>query len=124
MTHTLPATYARLSKRMCLSCGYDGLELQRGQPSCWTCPECHADLYSRPPRSYAELEGFQVHPTALPREHWNGTGPHAARLRRALAHDTVRSARSIPRPLAIGAAAFVIVASIATLTLLILAPLG
>ncbi|MFM9994759.1 MAG: hypothetical protein ACKVU4_03035 [Phycisphaerales bacterium] len=50
---------SRLDERMCLGCGYRGPELQgpRGLTEVW-CPECGEDLYSRPPRSYSELEGF------------------------------------------------------------------
>lgn len=45
---------------MCLGCGYDGPLLQ-GDPGAeaWTCPSCSSDLYARPPRSYAEMEGFE-----------------------------------------------------------------
>lgn len=45
--------------RMCLDCGFDGPALQgkRGAMT-FACPECGADLYARPARSYAELEGF------------------------------------------------------------------
>lgn len=44
---------------MCLACGHRGRHLQ-GEKGLITfqCPNCGADLYSRPPRSYAELEGF------------------------------------------------------------------
>ncbi|MDX2115396.1 MAG: hypothetical protein SFZ24_07210 [Planctomycetota bacterium] len=50
----------RLSRRMCRGCGFDGGALQptSDQPS-WVCPRCGADLYARPPRSYAEMEGFE-----------------------------------------------------------------
>lgn len=48
---------ARLRQRCCLICGYDGPELQ-GDTGTYRCPACDADLYARPPRSYAELEGF------------------------------------------------------------------
>lgn len=49
----------RLSRRMCLSCGYDGAVIQSDhRESGWLCPHCHADLYARPPRSYADLEGL------------------------------------------------------------------
>jgi hypothetical protein len=44
---------------MCLACGYRGPDLQAGRAvSVLRCPECGEDLYSRPPRSYRELEGF------------------------------------------------------------------
>jgi hypothetical protein len=49
----------RLRLRTCLRCGYGGPELQneRGE-RIYTCPACGQDLYARPPRSYAELEGL------------------------------------------------------------------
>lgn len=44
---------------MCLGCGFDGRGLQTGHAEpAWKCPRCGADLYSRPPRSYAEMEGL------------------------------------------------------------------
>lgn len=48
-----------LERKMCLACGHRGRHLQ-GEKGLITfqCPNCGADLYSRPPRSYAELEGF------------------------------------------------------------------
>lgn len=49
---------SRIDARMCLSCGYRGEELQSPIGDIVRCPECGEDLYSRPPRSYAELEGF------------------------------------------------------------------
>lgn len=44
---------------MCLGCGFDGRELQgeRGRFT-FVCPCCGEDLYARPPRSYAQLEGL------------------------------------------------------------------
>ncbi|MCA9312282.1 MAG: hypothetical protein KDA21_13795 [Phycisphaerales bacterium] len=50
---------SRLTKKTCLSCGYHGRALQgeRGL-SVYQCPACDADLYARPPRSYAEMEGL------------------------------------------------------------------
>lgn len=50
---------ARLHDRMCLRCGYRGEELQGGPGSqVFSCPRCAEDLYARPARSYAELEGL------------------------------------------------------------------
>lgn len=44
---------------MCLGCGFDGPELQGERGSLtFVCPGCSADLYARPARSYAEMEGF------------------------------------------------------------------
>jgi predicted RNA-binding Zn-ribbon protein involved in translation (DUF1610 family) len=50
---------ARLQARTCLRCGYRGPELQGDQGErTYTCPACAEDLYTRPARSYAELEGL------------------------------------------------------------------
>ena len=44
---------------MCLSCGHDGSAIQsENRESTWFCPGCGTDLYARPPRSYADLEGL------------------------------------------------------------------
>ena len=43
--------------KTCLACGYRGAALQ-GSNRALRCPGCGTDLYARPPRSYAELEGF------------------------------------------------------------------
>lgn len=44
---------------MCLACGFDGGALQSDhREGVWVCPRCGSDLYARPPRSYAELEGL------------------------------------------------------------------
>lgn len=52
-------TAVRLQRRMCLSCGFDGASIQSdSREHGWQCPRCNADLYARPPRSYAELEGL------------------------------------------------------------------
>ena len=48
---------SHLTRRLCRSCGYSGEDLQ--QPDAgpvFCCPSCGADLYARPPRSYAEME--------------------------------------------------------------------
>lgn len=52
---------------MCLGCGFDGRGLQSGgaEPT-WKCPKCGADLYSRPPRSYAEMEGLDDELAGVP----------------------------------------------------------
>ena len=48
---------ARVTTRLCLTCGYDGPELQsRGDRSVYVCPCCREDLYAR-------LAGFEL---ALP----------------------------------------------------------
>jgi len=47
----------RIDRRICLYCGHDGRSLQgeRGL-AVFRCPSCGGDLYSRPPRTYAEME--------------------------------------------------------------------
>ena len=49
----------RIARRRCVCCGYDGGPLQgpRGR-LVFDCPACGADLYARPARTYAELEGL------------------------------------------------------------------
>lgn len=60
---------------MCLSCGYDGPEVQHD--GTWVCPMCGQDLYERPPMSYAEMEGL------APASAWGrSTMPRMARLGR------------------------------------------
>lgn len=50
---------SRLDERMCLSCGYRGPDLQGERGTVvLQCPDCGEDLYSRPARSYHEMEGF------------------------------------------------------------------
>lgn len=52
---------------MCLACGFDGVAIQSDhRETLWSCPQCAADLYARPPRSYAELEGFEGLPASSP----------------------------------------------------------
>lgn len=50
-----------MNVRMCPRCGHDGRELQ-GEAGLrlLSCPNCHGDMYSRPPRSYAEMEGLDA----------------------------------------------------------------
>ncbi len=48
-----------LRVRRCLSCGHAAEAFQSPVfAGPYACPECGDDLYARPPRSYAELEGF------------------------------------------------------------------
>lgn len=48
-----------LTVRMCLSCGRRAADLQTSaNVPLFVCPSCGADLYARPPRSYAEMEGL------------------------------------------------------------------
>ena len=64
---TRPALTVDLDRRLCLRCGYRGRLLQgdRGR-STFTCPSCSCDLYARPPKSYAELEGLHENPEDAP----------------------------------------------------------
>lgn len=63
---------------MCLDCGFDGPALQgkRGAMT-FACPECGADLYARPARSYADMEGFTTS-AANPSAPAPGAGPRGA----------------------------------------------
>ena len=45
-----------LYSRRCMMCGYDGPQVQNHDLD--FCIECGTDLRHRPPRSYAEMEGF------------------------------------------------------------------
>ncbi len=46
-------------RRRCLYCGFAGLSVQiASDATSFRCPSCGGDLYSRPPRTYLELEGF------------------------------------------------------------------
>lgn len=44
-------------RRRCVYCGYAGMAIQLGAETV-ACPSCGGDLYSRPPRTYLEMEGF------------------------------------------------------------------
>lgn len=60
-------TADRLRQRICLACGYRGPEVQQGFPiEVFVCPACACDLYARPPRSYAEMEGVDFLPATSP----------------------------------------------------------
>lgn len=68
MPYIRHALSKRLTRRTCLHCGHQGRELQ-GAAGVMTirCPKCNADLYARPPRSYAEMEGLvEVGPDPAP----------------------------------------------------------
>jgi hypothetical protein len=55
---------------MCLACGFDGVAIQSDhRETLWSCPQCDSDLYARPPRSYAELEGFEEFAASSPQRH-------------------------------------------------------
>lgn len=52
--------------KVCPRCGYHGWEIQSPESGdraaspaeTFECPSCGGDLYARPPRSYAEMEGL------------------------------------------------------------------
>ncbi len=49
--------------KVCPRCGYHGWEVQPAasdevRADVFECPSCGGDLYARPPRSYAEMEGL------------------------------------------------------------------
>lgn len=63
----LPMSQLRLQTRptvhtrICLACGYSGVELQRrAEAAVFECPCCGEDLYARRPMSYAEMEGLEA----------------------------------------------------------------
>lgn len=59
MSRALTSSPTWLHRKMCLSCGFDGKEIQGDREPCtFSCPSCGSDLYARPPRSYAAMEGF------------------------------------------------------------------
>jgi len=68
------ATAARVDRKMCLGCGFDGAELQGHLAHVrYRCPSCGHDLYARPPRSYAEMEGLapvRTPPRSARMEEW------------------------------------------------------
>lgn len=45
-----------MHQRQCVACGYSGRFVDR--PGQTHCPRCTCDFGSRPPRSYAEMEGI------------------------------------------------------------------
>jgi hypothetical protein len=49
--------HARIYRRQCVACGYGGRFVDR--PGQSNCPRCACDFSSRPPRSYAEMEGLE-----------------------------------------------------------------
>lgn len=54
-----PTTGDQKAVRFCPRCGYRGNELQGSRGGLViACPNCREDLYSRPARSYLEMEGF------------------------------------------------------------------
>ena len=60
MLSRLRSLDARLLKRQCVECGYDGALLRGGMAA--RCARCGCDLRKRPARSYAEMEGLLGQP--------------------------------------------------------------
>ena len=90
---------ARLRQRCCLVCGYDGPELQgRLTDGAYRCPACDADLYARPPRSYAELEGFVLGASAAEDARAEGPPPVEIKVRRSIPVWLVRLLARLRRP--------------------------
>lgn len=99
-----------LVQRVCLSCGYRGDEIQvSGERAAYRCPKCGQDLYARPPRSYAEMEGLQVQLVPIARVGSGDAGPDGSGRRRRAARLTLisriiravlRFLRLAPRPTA------------------------
>lgn len=57
LAHWLRARRNRAA--VCLYCGYRGRAARRAkQDHIYFCPVCAGDWYSRPPRSYREMEGL------------------------------------------------------------------
>jgi len=76
---------AHRKQRCCLVCGYDGPELQGElRDLTYRCPACDADLYARPPRSYAELEGFVLAPDERAGEGLGAAHPAEVKARRSI----------------------------------------
>jgi hypothetical protein len=65
MLGKLKSLDARLLRRRCVECGYDGALLRGGQAT--RCARCGCDLRRRPARSYAEMEGLTGQRVALHR---------------------------------------------------------
>lgn len=55
---------ARLLRRQCVACGYDGDLLRGGLAA--RCARCGCDLRRRPARSYVEMEGLLSPPVRKP----------------------------------------------------------
>ena len=91
MPRTRPAVSVELDRRLCLRCGYRGRLLQgdRGLMT-FTCPSCRCDLYARPPRSYAEMEGLhdQGEDSAIP-DFWSADSSPAPIERAAIAEPRI-----------------------------------
>lgn len=92
----------RRDRRMCLRCGFSGQRLQGDAGlALHRCPNCSEDLYTRPPRSYAELEGLvapdaQLIPIAAPHRITISTVVRSAL--RAFTHATTLAFRRPTRP--------------------------
>lgn len=79
---------------MCPCCGHRGLELQgaSGQRAL-RCERCGGDLYTRPPRSYAEMEGIPDDDVSSMEPMWLDAIPAAV-----LGDDALEIVRPLERP--------------------------
>ncbi len=121
MPTTRPAITAEQARKKCLACGFDGRALQgeRGRLT-FECPSCGADLYARPPRSYAELEGL-IEPSTIDRPAGRTSRssirpmlrPHRQRASREPADGRRRAGAALERALIVSIGAVFVVASIA-----------
>lgn len=98
---------------MCLVCGFRGPEMQ-GPLSLvkYRCPSCQADLYARPPRSYAQMEGLEAASAPIERarlEEW------AARLLRVERRRARRRRAALVASLISGAAILSVVIGLVAL---------
>lgn len=87
---------AWIHRRRCLYCGEDGKAIQAGgHAPAFRCPRCMGDLYSRPPRSYAELEGLELpKPDAANARPLGAAAANSAR-KRGVFHAVLRLVRSV-----------------------------
>jgi predicted RNA-binding Zn-ribbon protein involved in translation (DUF1610 family) len=120
MSRVRERTRSWVTARVCLGCGYDGSELQtQDESATFLCPCCGQDLYARPPKSYAEMEGLVESAPSLPcdeigsdacdvdpeaaiaslwwRGWWRGLLGAISRLRRFRSIETARCVRAAAR---------------------------
>jgi hypothetical protein len=64
MTLVTPTKRPWITQRRCVGCGLRAESSAAGGSALSLCPRCGVDWSERPPRSYAELEGFEI--TELP----------------------------------------------------------
>lgn len=111
---------ARLQRKMCLSCGFDGRAIQDDHRTTgWFCPRCSADLYARPPRSYADLEALSDSNPA----HVDAPQPVIARVTINRHSDSKGASRERPRWARLSIALGLLLMALGVGVLLALAPL-